>query len=134
MLCLHKKVKCLERDGNGCAIACKGACLLHDGSARASANGFHVRIKHSARDISVRRARAGLGVRAKQWKKTMRWWVESRDRAIKLCLHVTVVGSENLILSCGNNMGHPLTPIQTEHQVPVCGVKQQLRVALCANQ
>jgi hypothetical protein len=104
-------------------IACKGACLLHDGRARASANGFHVRIKHSARDISVRRARAGLGVRAKQWKKTMRWWVESRDRAIESRLHVTVVGSENLILSCRNNMGHPLTPIQTEHQVPACGVR-----------
>ena len=126
VFCLHKNVNCLERektvvfrDGNECAIMRRGACLLHDGNERASANGFHVRMKHSVMDISVRRARAGLVVRAKRWKKTMRLWVEARDRAIKSCLHVTVGGSEDLVLSCRNNLRHPLSPIHTEHQIPV---------------
>ena len=41
----------------------KGTCLQKDGNERASANGCHVKVKHSKIDISVRSVRAEQDVR-----------------------------------------------------------------------
>ncbi len=63
----------------------KGTCLQQDGNARASANGCHVKVKHSKIDISVRSARAEQDVNIKnEIEQTIKAaaWLEVKDRAI----------------------------------------------------